>query len=58
MVKIPHNWVSHPDFDIIDPNLGLVSLQITPTALNMILGTSQSTQEIKKMGLLVILNTN
>ena len=58
MVRISHNWVSHPDFAIIDPNLWLVSLQITPTALNMILGTSQSTQEIKKMGLLVILNTN
>ena len=51
MVKISHNWVSHPDFAITDPNLESVSLQITPVALNMILGTSQSIHEIKKMDL-------
>ena len=51
MVKIPHNWVSHPFFATTDPNLGPVGLQITPMTLIMILGTSHSTQEVKKMGL-------
>ena len=51
MVKIPDNWVSHPVFAITDPNLGSVSLQITHMASNMILGTSQSTQKVKKVGL-------
>ena len=38
-------------FTIIDPNLGPVGLQITTMALIMILGTSHSTQEVKKIGL-------
>ena len=36
---------------IINPNLGPVGLQITTMALIMILGTSHSTQEVKKIGL-------
>ena len=50
MVKIPHNWVSHPFFAITDPNLGPVGLQITPMTVITIFGTSHITQEIKKMG--------
>ncbi len=38
-------------FTIIDPNLRPVGLQITTMALIMILGTSHSTQEVKKIGL-------
>ena len=51
MVKIPHNWVSHPFFAITDPNLGPVSLKITPMPSHITLGTSQSTQAVKKMGI-------
>ena len=47
MVKIiPHNWLF---LAITDSNLGPVSLQIDPMASNMILATSQGTQEVKKM---------
>ena len=47
MVKIiPHNWLF---LAITDYNLGPVSLQIDPMASNTILGTSQGTQEVKKM---------
>ena len=54
MVKIPHNWLSHPDFfAITDPNLGPISLQISPMTSNMTRGTLQSTgtQEVNKMDL-------
>ena len=49
----PEGAKSHWDsfFTIIDPNLGPVGLQITIMALIMILGTSHSTQEAKKIGL-------
>ena len=46
------NLVIAPNFfTITDPNLGPVGLQITTMALIMILGTSHSTQEVKKIGL-------
>ena len=38
-------------FAITDNDLGTVSLQITPMISNMILGTSKSTQEVKKMAI-------
>ena len=47
--SIPKFAVRPSFFNITNPNLGPASLEITPMALNMILDTSQSTQEVKKM---------
>ena len=47
--SIPKLAIRPSYFSITYPNFGLVSLQITPMTSNMILGTSESTQEVKKM---------
>ena len=49
--SIPKLAVRPSYFTITDPNFRLVSLQITPMTSNMILGTSESTQEVKKMAI-------
>ena len=49
--SIPKLTVGPSFFTITDHNFGPVSLHITLITSNMILGTSESTQEVKKMAI-------
>ena len=53
MVKISKNWLTHPVFAIPQGFryclVGTVSIQNTPVASDMILGTSYSNEKVKKM---------
>ena len=47
--NIPKLTIAHSFFAITDPNLGPVGLQVTPITSNVILNTSQNTQQVSKM---------